>query len=447
MSSRLLFLMLPLLLVSFAAHVRANGGAWQVGVPSTGNVAATDAKHATEVVLAEELLTIDLHQEFAAIEVRYKMQNTGGKVTQAFFFPVQRWTVEKGEEVEAPPADLEGYRITADKVELKSKNIPSTEKLAPMTDEQWGQFPPAAVLWKKSEIPFAAGQTREIVIRYRVTYSGMEGSVSDDGRQSDLRLVYSLSPAATWKGKIGAGKVIVNVLLPEPEEVEIAQPKDRFRKINETRYEWEFADLEPTLADDLKIVTHRAEQTYPAGGLSAESEDQPVRDYVIQGSRYFLLHSDFEATASSTLPAAGEKNYDVKNIQGNAYDKAWAEGAPDDGIGESIMLTVKNPLPLSAIEITPGYRNMENPSLWEKNNRVAELEITLNGDHTFSAKIPDEKFARPYPIPVRDYDQPVQSVKLVIKGVHRGTAARDTCISDLRLRAKLTEKPTFNPAR
>ncbi len=71
----------------------------------------------------------------------------------------------------------------------------------------------------------------------------------------------------------------------------------------------------------------------------------------------------------------------------------------------------------------------------------------MNGDHTFTAKIPDEKFSAPYPIPVRDYDEPVKTVKLVIKGVHRGTAARDTCISALRLKGKLTEKPEINPAR
>jgi hypothetical protein len=35
----------------------------------------------------------------------------------------------------------------------------------------------------------------------------------------------------------------------------------------------------------------------------------------------------------------------------------------------------------------------------------------------------------------------------VIKGVHRGTAARDTCISSIRLKAKLAEKPRFSPAR
>lgn len=427
----------------------ANGGAWQVGVPSTGNAAPSDQKHSTEVTIEEENLTIDLHQEFAAIEVRYRMKNTGPKVTQNFFFPVELWVLEEGETSNPSEmrADLEGYQITADKGELKWKNVPSSEKPAVVKDEHWGEFPPATKLWKKSEIPFAPNQTREIVIRYQVGYSGSDGSVSDDGHSSDHLLVYSLSPAATWKGAIAKGKVIVNVLLPMPEEVQIVTPKDRFEKVSETRYEWSFADLEPTLDDDIKIIAHPKQDTYPVGGYSSEAENQPIREYVIEDARYSILHSDFDAAASSTLPASGGKNYEIKNVKDYDDDTAWSEGAKDDGVGESIMLDVKRPLPLAAILITPGYGSGENPALWKKNNRVAELEITLNGEHTFTAKIPDENFNKLYPLPVRDYDQPVKTVKLVIKGVHRGTAARDTCISTLRLKGKLTEKPEIRPAR
>ncbi|HMJ05499.1 MAG TPA: hypothetical protein VK474_04515, partial [Chthoniobacterales bacterium] len=135
------------------------------------------------------------------------------------------------------------------------------------------------------------------------------------------------------------------------------------------------------------------------------------------------------------------------NLQSLEPDLAWAEGVAGDGIGESIILKVKHALPLDAILIVPGYRSSENPALWMKNNRVAELEVTLNGEHTFTAKIPDEKFADPYPIVVRDYAKPVESVRLVIKAVHRGTAARDTCISAITLRGKLAQKPEIHPAR
>jgi hypothetical protein len=82
-----------------------------------------------------------------------------------------------------------------------------------------------------------------------------------------------------------------------------------------------------------------------------------------------------------------------------------------------------------------------------KNNRVAALEITLNDEHTFTESIPDEHFKRPYLIRVRDYTKPVNKIKLVIKGVHRGTQFRDTCISLVELRAPLTKKPEIQGAR
>ena len=309
------------------------------------------------------------------------------------------------------------------------------------------EFPPPTKVWKKSEIPFAPNQTREIVIRYRARYSGYERSVSDDSHGSDKVLAYSLSPAATWKGVIGRGKIAVNVLHPLPEEVRIDKPADRFRKVSDTRYEWEFTDLEPTLDDDLKIVAHRAYHSFYAGGASAEEGAPSPRDYLVEGDRYFLEHADYEPVASSTLKASSKGSYDVKNIKSIDAQLPWSEGVDGDGIGESITLNVTRPLPLDAITIVPGYQSLETPALWTKNNRVAELEVTLNEAKTFTVKIPDEQFQEPYPIPVRDYAEPVKTVKLVIKGVHRGTAARDTCISAVRLKGKLAEKPKINPAR
>ena len=435
-------------LMSNASVLLANGGAWQIGVPATGNAAPSDGKRATDVMIEEENLTLDLHYEHAEVEVRYRMHNTGGKTQQDFFFPVERWSAAgENEEGTEKPADLEGYRVTADGGELTWKNVPSAEKVKPVKDDHWGEFPPATKLWKKSEIPFEPDQRREIVVRYRVEYSGTGSGVSEDSRLTDQTLVYSLSPAATWKGAIGKGSVVVNVLHPLPEEVEIKKPKDRFKRTSDVRYEWIFKNLEPTLADDLKIIARRGEESYSRGNIGAEGDEQPLVEYVIQGRRYFLVHTDFNAVASSTLPPAGDRSYDVKNLKSYTGDVAWSEGVEGDGIGESINLDVNRALPLEAILIMPGYQHTENPSLWTKNNRVAEMEVTLNDEKTFTTKIPDYPYKNAYPLPVRDYPQPVKKVKLVIKAVHLGTAARDTCIASIRLKGKLAKKPEVTPAR
>ena len=444
-----------------------NGGAWQTGVPVTGNAAASDQKRATNVTIEDEKLTIDLHQEFAAVEVHYRMKNTGGQVEQDFFFPVERWAESEGEDGGSAALDLEGYRISVDGSELKFETVNAKgEKPKAVKDKQWGDFKPGTRLWKKSRISFAAGQTREALIRYASPYAAAQSSVSDDGHSEDLYFRYSLSPAATWKGPIGKGKITVNYLHPRPEETSIVKPKDRFTKVNDTQFVWEFQNLKPTLADDIKIVAHPAYDTYPAHGeFQVNYEEQKFRaDYVIQKNRYYIQHSDYDAVASSTLKpqtapsaspqpsATGDssapeepKTYEVVNIKGMSSN-TWAEGVDGDGIGENITLTVHKPKPLDAIMIMPGYKDYD-ATLWAKNNRVAELEITLNGEHTFSAAIPDEKFSELYPIPVRGYTKPVETVKLVIKKVHPGALYHDTCISGVQLRVPLTRKPEIQAAR
>jgi hypothetical protein len=206
--------------------------------------------------------------------------------------------------------------------------------------------------------------------------------------------------------------------------------------------------LKPTLADDIRIVAHSKYDRYPTG--YGEEDLSRRASYVLRDHQYFLDHTDYDATASSTLAAQGKHNYDVVNIKDDPtreVQSPWAEGVEGDGIGESITLNVKRPLPLYGILIQPGYYDYDNKDPWLKNNRVAALEITLNDEHTFTENIPDELFERPYLIRVGDYTKPVNKIKLVIKGVHRGTQFRDTCISLIKLRAPLSKKPEVHGAR
>lgn len=451
MKTQRLWIVAVSLFFGASSSLFANGGAWQTGVPLTGNTAASDQKKSTNVTIEDEKLTIDLHQEFAAVEVRYRMRNTGEQVDQDFFFPLERWAKTETSDAIIPPTDLDGYKITVDGTDLKAVEVDAkgVEKPKAVVDEAWGEFEPATRVWKKSRIPFSRNQTHEVVIKYRSKYAGVESSVSDDFHATDAVFEYALSPAATWKGPIGKGKITVNLLHPRPEEVVIAKPADRFRKINETQFQWEFSDLKPTLADDLKIVAHPRFDMFQVRSETPQTEQPQFQaDYVIQGDHYFLQHTDYDATASSTLKPNGDRTYEIDNVRLSAFtDKTWAEGVEGDGIGETITLKVRRPLPLDAILIMPGYDSQENKTLWEKNNRVAELEVTLNNEHTFAVKIPDERFSKDYPIPVRDYAKPVNAVKFTIKAVHKGTVARDTCISSLALRGKLSEKPKITPAR
>ncbi len=455
--------------VATGSTLFANGGAWQTGVRETGNVSASDKDRHTDVAIENETVKIDLHPEYAAVDVHYHMHNTGPKVQQDFFFPVERWGKSPDADTEPKQSDIEHYRISIDGKELKSSNVAGAKEESSETKEGiskaneesseaeeeggettsgpfWQRELPTIKSWKKSVIPFEQNQTRDVTIHYNARYAEHDESISDDLHVSDATFAYSLSPAATWKGPIGKGKIEINILHPESEDISIEKPKERFKKIGDTRYEWDFENLKPTLADDIRIVAHSKYDSYPTG--YSEEDFSRHASYVIRGNQYFLDHTDYDATASSTLKPQGKHHYEVENIKGYSEEGSpWAEGIDGDGVGESITLDVKRPLPLYGILIRPGYWDYGNDSAWKRNNRLAALEITLNDERTFTETIPDETFEEPYLIRVPDYTKQVNKIKLVIKGVHRGTQFRDTCISLVKLRAPLSKKPEVHGAR
>jgi hypothetical protein len=428
----------------------ANGGAWQTGVPGTGSASASNKGQRTDVTIENETLKIDLHPEYADVEVRYRMHNTGPKVQQDFFFPVERWEKNPDADTVEKRNDIDHYQISADGKELKWTNVAGAKEESSETTsgQVWQQELSTIKSWKKSVIPFDRNQTREVAIHYSARYAENDESVSDDSHISDATFAYSLSPAATWKGPIGKGKIEIDILHSEPEDVSIEKPKERFKKISETQYEWEFENLKPSLADDIRVIAHSKYDSYPTG--YSEEDIRRHASYIIRDHQYFLDHTDYDATASSTLAPQGKRNYDVVNTKADPQRELqtpWCEGVEGDGIGESITLNVKRPLPLYGILIRPGYYEDGREDVWWKNNRVGALEITLNDEHTFTESIPDERSENPSLIRVRDYDKPVNKIKLTIKSVHSGTHFRDTCISLVELRAALGKKPEIQPAR
>src|SRR5207253_8204875 len=207
--------------------------------------------------------------------------------------------------------------MTIDGREVGWTNIlgPKEESSDTISGEIWEQNVSTIKSWKKSVIPFERNQTREVTIRYTAKYAEQNESVSNDEHVSDATFAYSLSPAATWKGPIGKGKIDINILHAEPEDVLIEKPKDRFRKVSDTHYEWTFENLKPKLSDDIRIIAHSKYDSYPTG--YSEEDFSRHASYILRGNQYFLDHTDYEATASSTLAAQGKRNYDVVNIKAN----------------------------------------------------------------------------------------------------------------------------------
>src|SRR5437773_11136415 len=160
----------------------ANGGAWQTGVPGTGSASASNQNRKTEVAIEDEKLKIDLHLDYASVEVNYRMHNTGPKMEQEFFFPVERWGKNPDADTDAKGGDIDEYQISIDGRLLKWVNVSEAkEKNSEIASGQfWQQNVSTIKSWKKSIIPFERNQTREVAIRYRAKYAENDESVSDD---------------------------------------------------------------------------------------------------------------------------------------------------------------------------------------------------------------------------------------------------------------------------
>jgi hypothetical protein len=114
------------LFVGSGSTLFGNGGAWQGGVPGTGTASASNKNQKTDVTIKNETLKIDLHPEYADVTVRYHMHNTGPKVQQDFFFPVERWGKNPDADTDTERADIGDYQITVDGKNLPETNEPSS---------------------------------------------------------------------------------------------------------------------------------------------------------------------------------------------------------------------------------------------------------------------------------------------------------------------------------
>jgi hypothetical protein len=215
------------------------------------------------------------------------------------------------------------------------------------------------------------------------------------------------------------------------DEVEIVAPRERFKRQGD-RWEWSFSELEPTLADDITISAVPAYNGYFVYGDG--------RRYLERRGSWGLRTQDFKAKASSTLPPGKTRDYGARHLADERFQAPWAEGAPGRGVGEWVELTPMKPVPLIALEVTPGFSSPgDNRRLFEANGSPTRVEILLNEEHAFTATLGDQP--RGQLIPIRGYTKPVSRIRITIREVRPGTKYDDTCITHVALYERLAKPP------
>lgn len=433
-----LFAIVPALALSAPPAFANGGGYFRGGVVRTGTIAGFEPAATGKVRILDEQLDIAVGPAEAAVEVRYLMRNeTAAKVKVRFGFPVlesfDRFDIPGAQPRWKEPRNCRDYQVTLAGKPLKARFEPEPPgNRDPRFDGLAG--------WMVSEAAFPAGAEVPVRIRCRSAYPESVVSVSDDERRSSRTFRYRLSTGACWAGTIARGRVTVTAAGIDPSEVRVLRPVNRFRK-EDGRWVWDFEDLEPTLADDLEIEAAPAENSYTRS--ETPGAEGPWVTYVERGGRWMVSHRNYQARASSTLRADGELDYDAANLNDDQWDNAWCEGQPGPGIGAWVELKPQVAKPLAAIEVQPGYAKSD--ALFKANARPKKVRVTLNGEHQFTAELPDRNES--CRIPVSGYAKPVHTLRLTIEEAWKGTRHEDLCVSGISLQVRLAKKPEITPAR
>ena len=447
-----------------------NGGGFRFGVEFTGGVAPFEPSGTDRVQIVDEKLDIVLHRADAEVRVRYVMENvTRRKARVTFGFPIEvtkPWTYGKKKPVSAKVIAQRAEKSCRDySVYADGERVSHERTIEPFALGKLNRFPGSKLIkgigaWNVSTLTFAPGQRRSIEIRYGADHDEKGTTTSNDRSCMPPVFRYRLSTGGVWAGPIAEGRVRVTLGEADSKWLEFKKPAGRFKRDGDA-WVWNFTNLEPTLADDIEIVTGPPREMYSARGNSGSyyvQTDPEFRKNKKRGVPYHsgwqYLNKTYEAVASSTLPDEKQFTYGAKNLKNWDFvseDKAnrpnsyavWCEGVEGHGIGESLTLTVSKPLPIQSIRIHPGHGRSE--VLFNANSRPSKIKVTLNGEHQFEAKLRDVN--RDQFVPVTGYSKPVEEVRIEIAEVYPGWEFTDTCISDVALISPLDKEPKRYGAR
>jgi hypothetical protein len=441
-----------------SAPLFANGGGYLQGVKSTGPFRPVNVDN---VQMVSEKLDIELQQDAAVVNITYALHNPGKAVKVEMGFPCSVVVTPKSFEFDPQTLpkslpQLEGFSLVADGEPVKSELVKdhATLPVDELVNRHGNPYGKSILTgWQLVKLPFKAEQTRMVKVSYRNPYYRETSSISDNSDVSAPSMRYLFSAAALWAGPIRTGEVTIRATGVDPELVTLSHPK-RFQREG-SKWTWSFTDFEPTMQDDLEIIAGEhefsqwRESETGAGGAYVMRGKSSDHKELQKSGKWFYIGREYTATASSTLKADPGFNYGPENLNDRDWENAWAEGAEGDGIGESITLTMKQPQKLTRLYIANGYRKDPTDggaAVYQNNNRVKRMSVSLNGGKPFSVQLPDDRKEKGIIELPKDAGV-VKTVKLTIEEVYRGAKFRDTCISGVDVEVQLTKAPPIFPCR
>ncbi|NOY26950.1 MAG: discoidin domain-containing protein [Oligoflexia bacterium] len=135
-----------------------------------------------------------------------------------------------------------------------------------------------------------------------------------------------------------------------------------------------------------------------------------------------------DVSASSELHDDSGVSYVVKNVKDHKQSTAWFESEVGSGLGSWVKLDLDGTQNVVGFRIWNGY--WLTSDMWQRNNRVKELEVELADGTKHSFTLTDDMKVEElrFPSPVQ-----TSSLKFRIKGIYKGSTFADTSISELQV--------------
>jgi len=388
-----------------------------------------------EVMLVSEDLRFTPDGDWMEVEAVYTLVNPGEAVHVDYGFPVESADLylypEDGVLI---PSELSFFTMTADGRELEVVEIDDPERMT-RTIADFGEL---EVLrkWFTATLDFGPGDTLVLAVHYRIRALFEDWSTTKSVWESysERSFTYDLDPAGRWgDGTVGDFRFVLDLSRVTQYGDSVISVPGGGEWTSDGIYEIRSTDL-PLAGAEPFVVTWSVD--------------------VRNTSEFIALHSipvDLIAsvTASSTLPDQGGCSYSAWNLFDGDLATAWAEGAPGDGTGEWIEITLSgyNVMEISLLggyaksaetyrangrPARIGWELYEGPRMVERTYREyppAELtdpEWWDAGPSSFSPLVREVTF-------VRDEGEPLTTIRLQIEAVHPGDSFDDLCITEIFL--------------
>lgn len=153
-------------------------------------------------------------------------------------------------------------------------------------------------------------------------------------------------------------------------------------------------------------------------------------------TNWYCAEQQESITASSTLKDSAKSTYSAGNIHDGKLETAWVEGKKDQGIGESVSISLTatstkfENLTIAGFRIANGY--VKDKNLYMLNSRVKSMTMYVDDKPFADIKLNDfygfqQIEFQSIPLPVNK----TVTIKFVITDVYPGSKYSDTSISEI----------------